>query len=49
MVESLSVYGTDAGIFSVPIQIEEEWEIGDYDIIAYDMNNLIGQTKFILK
>jgi hypothetical protein len=49
VVESLSVYGTDAGIFSVPIQIEEEWEIGDYDIIAYDMNNLIGQTKFILK
>ena len=21
----------------------------DYDVIAYNMNNLIGQTKFILK
>jgi hypothetical protein len=43
------VYGTDDGIFSVPIQIEEGWGSGDYDVIAYDMNNLIGQTKFILK
>ena len=49
VIESLSVYGTDDGIFSVPIQIEGEWGIGDYDIIAYDMDNLIGQTKFILK
>jgi hypothetical protein len=49
IIESLSVYGTDEGVFSVPIQIEEKWESGDYDVIAYDMNNLIGQTQFILE
>ena len=49
VIESLSVYGTDKGIFSVPIQIEEKWGSGNYDVIAYDMNNLIGQTKFILE
>jgi hypothetical protein len=49
VIESLSVYGTNDGIFSVPVQIEADWKLGDYDIIAYDMDNLIGQTKFILK
>jgi hypothetical protein len=49
VIESLSVYGTDEGVFSVPIQIEEEYGIGDYDVIAYDMNNLIGQTESSLK
>ena len=49
VIESLSVHGTDDGIFSVPIQIEEKWGSEDYDVIAYDMNNLIGQTEFILK
>ena len=49
IIESLSVHGTDDGVFSVPIQIEEKWGSGDYDVIAYDMNNLIGQTKFILE
>jgi hypothetical protein len=49
VIESLSVNGSDDGIFSIPIQIGEEWKAGDYNVIAYDMNNLIGQTEFSLK
>ena len=46
VIKSLSVYGTDEGSFQYQFKLKKNV---DYDVIAYNMNNLIGQTKFMLK
>jgi hypothetical protein len=48
LIETLKTQGTEEGFFSMPILMDKKWPLGNYNVKAFDTNNLIAETKFTL-